>query len=141
MILLIEDNPGDIALFETALRDTAARCLVARDARSGIALLQRHAADIRVVVVDLHLCGSDGWSVLEHLRSAPPPRPEAIVFTSSPDQRDYARAGALGLRHYWLKPDDFRTLQRLVRDIAALDDAQVHGTAGTGTSDAAEHSA
>jgi CheY-like chemotaxis protein len=71
MILLIEDNAGDVVLFREALAATLSQFTVARNAETGIALLQQHGADFSVVVVDLSLPGVDGWAVLEYLCEHP----------------------------------------------------------------------
>jgi CheY-like chemotaxis protein len=61
--------------------------------------------------------------VLEYLRAHPQIRAEPVILTSSANERDRARAGALAVQHYRIKPDDFGTLQQTVQDIAALDHA------------------
>jgi CheY-like chemotaxis protein len=121
MILLIEDNAGDVVLFQKALDATLSHCTVAHNAEAGIALLAQAGTDITVVVVDLRLPGVDGWAVLEYLRGHPQCKVEPVIFTSSANERDRDRAASLGAPRYWMKPDDFETLQKIVRDISALD--------------------
>lgn len=120
MILLVEDNPGDIALFQIALRATAARCTVSRNAGEAIAALTQDREGYQVVVVDLRLCGADGWVVLDYLRDHPGPGAK-VILTSSTNDGDRARASAYGDVQYMAKPDDFASLQRIVQEIAALD--------------------
>ena len=121
MILLIEDNPGDVVLFQKALRATSSSCVVARDAAEASRLLEQQPSGFDVVVVDLRLPGSDGWVLLEALRGQPERRAEIVILTSSANERDCERAAELGIKHYWIKPDDFQTLQDIVHAIAALD--------------------
>ena len=121
MILLIEDNPGDVVLFQKALRATTSSCTVAHDAAEANRLLAQPGAAFAVAVVDLRLPGSDGWVILESLNAQPAPRVEVVILTSSANDRDCERAAQLGIKHYWIKPDDFPTLQGIIHAISALD--------------------
>ena len=118
MILLLEDNPGDAALFQKALRTTRSSCMIAGDASEAMRLLE--SKSFNVVVVDLRLPGVDGWSVLESL-AAKPNGTQAVVLTSSANQGDRARAAGLGVGRYLIKPDDFAGLLKIVAEISALD--------------------
>ena len=119
MILLLEDNTGDAVLFQKALRETApsnAPCAIARDAAEAEQMMQ--GGDYDVVVVDLRLPGMDGWCVLEQLRGKDV---QTVVLTSSANEKDRTRAADLGVEHYLIKPDDFASLQQIVKTIASLD--------------------
>lgn len=121
MILLIEDNAGDILLFQKALAATPSQCTVARDAEQGIELLRQRGEDFNVVLVDLRLPGLDGWEVLEFLRDHPQIRVTPVVLTSSGNRQDRQRAEDLQVAHYWIKPDDFAAFKKIGQAAAALD--------------------
>lgn len=121
MILLIEDNSGDVMLFNRALADTPSECVVAQTAQNGIEALERGGADFSVVVVDIRLPSVDGWAVLEHLRDNPYPGIEPVVLTSSSYEDDRRRAVELGCAHYWTKPEEFQSLRDIVLKISAMD--------------------
>ena len=120
MILLLEDNTGDAVLFQKALRETApanSPCAIARDAAEAERMME--GGEFDVVVVDLRLPGMDGWCVLEQLRGRDGVR--TVVLTSSANDMDRTRAADLGVEHYLIKPDDFASLQQIVKTIASLD--------------------
>jgi CheY-like chemotaxis protein len=122
VILLVEDNPGDVELFRAAL-DHAGHDMPVLVARHGTEAVERFDAgrvDIRAVVIDLNLPGFDGWCVLERLRERGGRRPLVAVLTSSAHDTDRARARSLGVRHYFCKPARFDGYRPIVDRIARL---------------------
>lgn len=120
-ILLAEDNEDDIFIFERAYKQAQATnpVQIARDGEEVVDYLAgagRFADRKRfplpyLVLLDLKLPLRNGLEVLEWIRA----RPElatlhVVVLTSSAEQRDLARARALGARHYFVKPPRAKTL-------------------------------
>lgn len=116
-ILLVEDNPGDVALTRTALGEArlANPLVVASDGEAAVRLLKSRAAEGSdlpcMIVLDLNLPRLDGREVLSvikddpHLRHIP-----VVVLTSSTAERDIAESYELGVNAYVTKPvgiDDF----------------------------------
>ena len=121
MILLVEDNPGDVILLETAFEAAGhpVELQVASTVRSALAALAGRSYDL--VVIDIRLAGADGWEVLETLSSDP--RYAGIrtaVLTSSSRGDDRGRARALGTEHYFIKPMGTDGYGQIVDALVAL---------------------
>ncbi len=117
-ILLVEDTPADAELAQIAAR----RCAFAGtmthvpDGERAIEWLERGAFTVegaaaplpRVVLLDLKMPRVDGHEVLRHVKSSPRlRRVPIVVFTSSREERDIARAFELGANSYVVKPVEF----------------------------------
>lgn len=124
MILLVEDNPGDALLLQTAFLAEKLEVPVrvvhtAADALEDIR--DERAGRPRLVVVDIRLGGEDGWEVLkvlaqdERLASIP-----AAVLTSSSRSDDRRRAKELGVTHYFSKPIGLAGYAPIVHALHAL---------------------
>lgn len=126
-ILLAEDNPGDVLLFQEALKSRGVNCdlVVAEDGHKAISML--HAAvDGRgaapdLIVLDVNLPKHSGDAVLREVRSrnllAGIP---VIMLTSSASPIDREAALKLGASLYIQKSSDLDELLeigRLVEDI------------------------
>ena len=121
-ILLVEDNPHDIALTKRAF----AKCNLANDlafARDG-----QEAIDFllgtppqplpAVVLLDLELPRIDGLEVLRRVRAAERTQMlPVVILTSSKEQDDVAACYRNGANSYIRKPVDF---DRFVEAIAQL---------------------
>lgn len=119
-ILLVEDNPDDLALTRRAFRKVNLRntLRVARDGQEALDILLGEAADGEdpvplptVVLLDLKLPKVDGLEVLRRLREHPRTRLlPVVILTSSKEERDMVRGYELGANSYVRKPvvfDDF----------------------------------
>jgi len=123
MMLLVEDNPGDALLLETAIcaRGEVVPMMVATTCQRALAALHSARASIRMIVVDLRLPGSDGWTVLsaiaedDALAGVP-----AAVLTSSTRDDDRERAHQLGVEHYYVKPVSLDGYDAIVAALLAL---------------------
>jgi CheY-like chemotaxis protein len=121
VILLVEDNPGDIRLVrEVFSRGTIPlRLFVAQDGLEAITLLQRSGRRPDLILLDLNLPGLDGRAVLRRIKTTPDlMQIPVIVLTSSSAPQDVWSAYDLRANCYIVKPGDFgvfeRTLRRLV---------------------------
>ena len=117
-ILLVEDNPSDVALTRRALarRHVANDLIVARDGEEALDYLFAtgpHAGrDGRVqpavILLDLRLPKIDGLTVLERIRADERTRMiPVVVLTTSDEASDLETAYALGGNSYIRKPVDF----------------------------------
>ena len=113
-ILLVEDNPNDVELTLTALRQAnlANEVIVAHDGEEALDFLfrrgrhaHRSSIDPSVVFLDLKLPMMSGHEVLawiraqRHLESL-----VVVVLTSSSEPSDLRRAYSLGANSYLVKP-------------------------------------
>ena len=125
-ILLVEDNPGDIALTLRAFK-TANIGNVIHVARDGVEALERifgNGSDIlpklpNIILLDLNLPRLDGHEVLRRLKHDPRTRAiPVIVLTSSAEEKDVMRTYEVGANSYIVKPVDFEQFTEAVRDIS-----------------------
>lgn len=117
-ILLVEDNPDDVALTMRALKknNIANQVTVAKDGVEALDFLLGtgpHAdRDVRdtpqVVLLDLKLPRLDGLEVLKRMRSDERTRLiPVVILTSSKEERDLIEGYKLGANSYIRKPVDF----------------------------------
>ena len=127
-ILLVEDNPSDIALTLRALkkRNLANQVHVVKDGAAALELLFSSApADQavefhlpKVILLDLKLPKVDGFEDLRRIKSDERTRRiPVVVLTSSKEERDIVESYKLGVNSYIVKPVDFENFMEAVSDI------------------------
>ncbi len=122
-LLLVEDNPGDVALFQEAFQESGENLsiAVAGQVDEAIALLARSARPPALIVLDLHLPGKNGKALLRHLKEHGGFKDLIIVvFSSSTWPKDIEECLALGAHHYRVKPHDWNGYLQLVTFILGL---------------------
>src|SRR5260370_42417791 len=118
-ILLAEDNPGDVLLFQEALRgrNLLFELTVAGDGQQANAMLRDVAAGgprPHLIVLDVNLPKLNGDEVLRQIRLEPALTGLPVVMlTSSSSQLDRATADGLGASLYLQKASDLDGLDRL----------------------------
>lgn len=128
IILLVEDNPDDIALTLRALKknNVANEVVVARDGVEALDYLLRtgeHAgrdpsAVVALILLDLKLPKLDGLEVLRRLRAESSTRlMPVVILTSSKEESDLVNGYALGANSYIRKPVDFVNFTEAVRQL------------------------
>lgn len=128
-VLLVEDNDVDALMVQRAFRKGEVKnaLLVVDNGESAVALLsEREPRDDdsddplpALVLLDLKLPRLSGFEMLDWARSRPRLRGiPFVVLTSSEQDRDLARAYALGANSYLVKPVSF---EGLLRTVEALD--------------------
>jgi len=116
-ILLVEDNPDDVALTLRALKshNITNEVIVAQDGVQAIDYLfgskeeQRAPTDLpAVVLLDLKLPKINGMEVLQRIRSEERTKVlPVVILTSSDEERDVIDGYKLGANSYVRKPVDF----------------------------------
>ena len=115
-ILLVEDNPDDVALTLRALKshNITNEVIVAQDGVQAIDYLfgtkeQPGPTDLpAVVLLDLKLPKINGMEVLQRIRSEERTRLlPVVILTSSDEERDVIDGYKLGANSYVRKPVDF----------------------------------
>ncbi|MBA5688009.1 response regulator [Rugamonas apoptosis] len=128
VILLIEDNPSDVALTERALQrnNISNTLVVAQDGQEGLDYLfggGAHAGrDVGalpvLILLDLKLPKVDGLDVLRQIRAdARTRRVPVVILTSSREEQDIAAGYDLGVNSYIRKPVDFAQFSETVRQL------------------------
>lgn len=117
-ILLVEDNPSDIALTRRALEKSriANELFVAEDGQEALEYLfdldpltNIHVNDLpALILLDLKLPRVDGLQVLRAIRAdAYTGRLPVVILTTSSEEQDIAQSYDLGANSYIRKPVDF----------------------------------
>lgn len=106
-ILLVEDNPDDVALTLRAFGQAhiANTIEVARDGSEALRYLFEERRRPAVVLLDLRLPRVDGLEVLRRIRQDETTRVlPVVVLTSSDEDKDIVEAYRLGANSYVRKP-------------------------------------
>ena len=130
VILLAEDNPGDVLLVQKALQQhhILHRLYVVHDgaeALAWVALIGEPGGTPRpdLLLLDLNLPKFDGRQILTEFRKHPGcSQSPVIAVTSSDAPKDRARMAELGVARYFRKPlefDAFLQLGAVVREVVA----------------------
>ncbi len=126
-ILLVEDDPNDVELTLSALKENhiANGVVVARDGEEALDYLfrrgpyeSRDAGEPAVVLLDLKLPKVSGMEVLERIKDDPRLRTlPVVVLTSSREEQDLVRSYDLGTNAYVVKPVDFQDFIGAVKQV------------------------
>jgi len=111
-VLIIDDEASLARNIKAYLEEDGFRALVAVDGEAGLELFERLGAD--VVLLDLHLPGLDGWSVLQRLR-AHSPGTKVVIMTAHGDPQGAAQAHDRGACGYVSKPVRLSELTQVIR--------------------------
>ncbi len=125
-ILIVDDNPRDITLFQAALENCGIKApvQVAKDSQQAIAYLRGDEAFAdrvayplpSIVFTDLNMPVSDGFELLSWLKDHPEHRQmPVVVLTTSRMESDIRLAYTLGAHSYMVKPVNFDELERMMR--------------------------
>jgi CheY-like chemotaxis protein len=128
-IILVEDNPADVEMTLSALkeRNLANKVHVLKDGAEALTYIMNHV-DCRpgqavqdcpkVILLDLKLPKVDGLEVLKRIRSDERTKSvPVVVLTSSNEERDRIVSYKLGVNSYIVKPVDFDDFARAVSEI------------------------
>jgi two-component system response regulator len=124
-ILLVEDNPDDVALTLRAFKknNIANDVVVARDGVEALDILLSPDAGgsseaPSLVLLDLKLPRVDGLEVLRRIRADERTRLlPVVILTSSREEQDLVSGYALGANSYIRKPVDFDQFVEAVRQL------------------------
>ncbi len=114
-ILIVDDQPANVALLETFLEDDGYTALHSTsDPREAVALFQTHRPDL--VLLDLHMPHLDGFAVIAQLQPLIPAEEylPILVLTADATTETKRRALASGARDFLVKPlDEVEVLLRI----------------------------
>ncbi len=125
IILLVEDNEGDVRLTREALHEgkVANTLMVAADGVEALAILRqqgKYADSPRpdLILLDLNLPRKDGRAVLAEIKEDPSlKRIPVVVLTTSKAEEDILRTYDLHANCYVTKPVDFDKFVSVVKTI------------------------
>jgi DNA-binding response OmpR family regulator len=104
-VLILDDDEEFLALYQKLLSQhvtTAVGVLTATTGHRALSLLE--SEQIGLMIVDLNLPRMDGLQVISIVRRKHP-QTRLVVLTSLHDEQFRARAYALGVDQYWIKPE------------------------------------
>ena len=139
-ILLIEDNLADVMLIEEALseHEVLADLEILTDGEAAYNYWDQFLSSPAMprpdlVLLDLNLPKRGGLEVLQRIREIPLCAAlKVMVISSSANPNDMRQAAALGIHHYFRKPNHFEEFLELGRTIKNLQSKhQAHGSGGT----------
>lgn len=127
-MLMVEDNRGDVVLFEEAMEKLGLhyRLNVVRDGVEAMKYLRQDppyagAAKPEMIVLDLKLPLKNGREVLEEVLPNPDWRSiPFVLLSSSRSELELARAIKMPIQSYMVKPSTFAGYVELVRSIDAF---------------------
>jgi two-component system, chemotaxis family, response regulator Rcp1 len=125
VMLLVEDNAGDVRLTREALREAevAVELVAVPDGEQALAFLRGEGAHAQarrpdLILLDLNLPKKNGLEVLEEIKADPElRRTPVIMLTTSSSSRDVAACYGRGVNCYVVKPLDLDDFTNLVQAI------------------------
>jgi CheY-like chemotaxis protein len=128
-IILVEDNPADVEMTLTALKENnlANKVLVLKDGAAALDYIMNHLdcpasrPDMlcpKLILLDLKLPKIDGLEVLRRVRSNESTKSiPVVILTSSNEESDRLKSYELGVNSYIVKPVNFEDFVRAVAEI------------------------
>jgi PAS domain S-box-containing protein len=117
-ILLVDDEPDSLAVFQAVLEDHGARIRTAASAADALAAANEWQPEL--LVTDIGMPGMDGYQLIAALRADAAHRDlPAVAVTAYARVDDRARAVAAGFQAHVSKPVDPGELVRVLASIAA----------------------
>lgn len=119
-VLLVEDNPDDVAVVERLLEQSGLpmRLYVARDVDQALGRLGSPALPPELVLLDIGLPAGRGFAVLRRMRADQRLRDvPVVVLSGSQEERDVAEGLGLGAHSHVLKPLSAKTLAWMAQSV------------------------
>ena len=125
---MIEDNPADVFLIKEAIRNHGldADITIVDNGEAALDLVARMNRDVSIpcpdlLLLDINLPRTDGFTVLEKLRSGQRcAQMPVVVMTSSAAAKDRNRSTELGANAYFQKPstyDEYLKIGGVIEDL------------------------
>jgi CheY-like chemotaxis protein len=127
--ILVDDDPDDRELFTIALRNVAPtiHCLCFKNGTEAINHLSA-SPQADLIFLDLNMPMMDGWECFQLLKQTPAIQHiPIIIYTTSSSEREIQRAREVGAKCFFIKPDDFTTLNNILKLIAQNLEAKCFG--------------
>lgn len=114
IILLVEDNPGDVMLIRQGLRESKrpVKLLTAMDGEQAIGMLSDSEFRPALVILDLYIPRVSSRTVLQRYRERDVP---VIIFTSASSEMEKRRALEHGALDFIAKPTEPQAFGQAVR--------------------------
>jgi CheY-like chemotaxis protein len=114
-VLLVEDNPDQLASLSELLKLNGYEVIEARDASEALRVVSEHKPD--ACVIDIGLPDMNGYELARKLREIPGTRNSRLVavtgYGNAEDSETFMQAG---FDHYLPKPPDLNELNRILSE-------------------------
>lgn len=112
-ILIVDDNPTNLAVLSEALSGAGFRFRIATDGESALAQVARSQPEL--ILLDVQMPGIDGFETCQRLKANPDTQSIPVIFTTAlSDTESKAKGFAVGAVDYIPKPfDQAEVLARL----------------------------
>ncbi|MBO9202963.1 MULTISPECIES: response regulator [Niastella] len=113
--ILVDDDSDDRELFTLALHNVAPaihlHCF--KNGSEAIQHLKTFSTTADLIFLDLNMPVMDGWECITQLKQDISLKHiPVIIYTTSSNEKDIQRAREAGAKCYFIKPDDFATLNK-----------------------------
>ncbi len=116
-VLVVEDNPDNMLLFQDVLQALNYTVIQARDGESGVNTAKSEKPNL--ILMDLSLPRMDGWTAAKHIKEDPElAHIPIIALTAHAMVGDRERALAAGCDDYLAKPINLREFREKVNRYA-----------------------
>ncbi|MHB1462384.1 MAG: response regulator transcription factor [Armatimonadota bacterium] len=115
-LLLIEDDPQIRHLLPRFFEREGIQVAVAEDGQTGLQAIEQHLPEL--LLLDVNLPDTDGWSILRQIREELAPQLPVIMLTGRSDTPDKIKGLQLGADDYIVKP--FEPIEVVARVKAVL---------------------
>ena len=120
VVLIIEDNPGDVRLIKEGFKTSSTTLYFARDGVEATHFLETRRQDglPQLILLDLNLQKKSGFEMLQFVkRDEMLKRIPVIVLSSSQNPEDVAKAYDLHANCYLTKPATFEAFITVVKTL------------------------
>jgi len=119
-VLIVDDDPSIRNLVSRYLGKAGFIVLEAENGTQGIEIAEKETPN--VIILDVMMPGTDGWNVLEYLKSSSELSGIPVIMLTMVDDR--SRGYALGAMHFLNKPVNWASLFKVINE--TLSQAQVN---------------
>jgi len=120
-ILLVEDDPFLIDIYEKKLKDAGFKVKVVKDGEEALAILKEKEFDL--MLLDIVLPKIDGWKILEEIREMKKNKKDLkkmkiVIWSNLGEKEDIKKGISLGVSAYLIKANF--TPSEVVREIEKI---------------------
>ncbi len=125
LILIVDDNPANVEIFQMRLAANNYEIITATDGEAGLRMARDHLPDL--ILLDIMMPKMDGIAVCRHIKSDPSlPFMPIILVTAKGDSKDVVAGLEAGGDEYLTKPVDHAALVSRVKSMLRI--KELHDT-------------
>jgi phosphoserine phosphatase RsbU/P len=125
LILIVDDNPANVEIFQMRLAANNYKIITAMDGEAALRMTKDHLPDL--ILLDIIMPKMDGISVCRHIKSDPSlPFTPIVILTAKADSMDIVAGLEAGGDEYLIKPVDHAALVSRVRSMLRI--KELHDT-------------